>query len=214
MLSGLSARAQLHVAPLTLSKTSLSTTVCEPHDHLQQKQRPGDDFYTSHIGSQSEMTPPATPNGSQEDLGMDHQGPPVFYNFLRAFYPFNPTYAMTDTSITIPLSEGDVVLVHSIHTNGWADGTLLSTGARGWLPTNYCESYEPDEMRSLLNALLNFWDLLRSTSVNDSDLFGNQEFLKGILAGVRFMLVCDKDLAFYDLNSLTTLGPNKLFAYN
>lgn len=96
---------------------------------------------------------------------------------------------MADSTVTLPLNEGDVVLVHSIHTNGWADGTLLISGARGWLPTNYCESYDPEEMRNLLNALLNFWDLLRSTATNDQDIFGNQEFMKGIIAGVRYLLV-------------------------
>jgi hypothetical protein len=44
-------------------------------------------------------------------------------------------------------------------------------------------------MRSLLKALLNFWDLMRSTLVNDSEMFGNQEFMKGIIAGVRYLLV-------------------------
>lgn len=137
------------------------------------------------------MTPPATPNGSQEDLlAAVSPAPPVFHNFLRAFFQFQPTYTMSDSTVTLPLSEGDVVLVHSIHTNGWADGTLLVSGARGWLPTNYCEAYDPDEMRNLLKALLNFWDLLRSTAVNDSEIFGNQEFMKGIIAGVRYLLVC------------------------
>lgn len=95
---------------------------------------------------------------------------------------------MSDSTVTLPLNEGDVILVHSIHTNGWADGTLLLSGARGWLPTNYCESYDPEEMKNLLNALLNFWDLLRSTATNDQDIFGNQEFMKGIIAGVRYLL--------------------------
>ncbi|ROT40469.1 RasGEF domain-containing protein [Sodiomyces alkalinus F11] len=135
------------------------------------------------------MSSPATPNGSQQDLADEQpQAPPVFHNFLRAFYPFHPSYSVSDSSVTLPLSEGDVILVHSIHTNGWADGTLLLTGARGWLPTNYCEAYDPEEMRNLLKALLNFWDLLRSTSVNDSEIFGNQEFMKGIIAGVRCLL--------------------------
>jgi hypothetical protein len=134
------------------------------------------------------MTPPTTPNGSQEDLTPEPATPAVFHNFLRAFYSFHPTYAIADSSVTLPLDEGDVVLVHSIHTNGWADGTRLSSGARGWLPTNYCEPYEPDDLRSLLKALLNFWDLLRSTSVDDSEIFGNQEFMKGVIAGVRFLL--------------------------
>jgi hypothetical protein len=134
------------------------------------------------------MTPPATPNGSQEDCGAPAGGP-VFHNFLRAFYHFQPDYVTNDSTITLPLNEGDVVLVHSIHTNGWADGTLLADGSRGWLPTNYCEPYDPVEMRYLLKALLNFWDLMRSTSVSDSEMFGNQEFTKGIIAGVRCLLV-------------------------
>lgn len=137
----------------------------------------------------SQMTPPTTPTGSQENFTPEPAGPPIFHNFLRAFYPFNPGYTISDSSVTLSLEEGDVVLVHSVHTNGWADGTLLVSGARGWLPTNYCEAYEPDDMRSLLKALLNFWALLRSTSINDNKIFGNQEFMKGIIAGVRFLLV-------------------------
>ncbi|KAI9729883.1 MAG: hypothetical protein M1818_008323 [Claussenomyces sp. TS43310] len=137
----------------------------------------------------AQMTPPATPNGSQEDLEEHMDVPqPIFHNFLRAFYPFNPSYTISDSTVTLPLNEGDVILVHSIHTNGWADGTLLRSGARGWLPTNYCEPYDPESMRSLLKGLLNFWDLLRSGHTTDSELFGNQEFMRGLIAGVRHLL--------------------------
>ncbi|KAM0428964.1 hypothetical protein ACHAPT_006767 [Fusarium lateritium] len=178
MLSDQPMRASLQVAPLTIAKSRTDTS--------------GDASSTSEndtsLYSQSQMTPPATPNGSQEDLSPQYTPPPVFHNFLRAFYPFNPSYAMSDSSVTLPLNEGDVILVHSIHTNGWADGTLLVSGARGWLPTNYCEAYEPEDMCNLLKALLNFWDLLRSTTINDREMFGNQEFMKGIIAGVRFLL--------------------------
>ncbi|OAQ57676.2 ras guanine-nucleotide exchange protein [Pochonia chlamydosporia 170] len=79
-------------------------------------------------------------------------------------------------------------MVHTVHTNGWTDGTLLASGARGWIPTNYCQAYEPDDMRSLLEALLDLWHLLRSTSFNDRETFRNQEFTRGIIAGVRFLL--------------------------
>lgn len=178
MLSSQSIRASLEVAPLALGK---SFSKGSPYQNYQQPD--------ANNALQTEMTPPATPNGSQEDLVDEPEGPPIFHNFLRAFYPFHPTYAMSDSSITLPLDEGDVVLVHSIHTNGWADGTLLTSGARGWLPTNYCEAYEPEDMRNLLKALLNFWDLLRSSSVDDRETFGNQEFMKGIIAGVRYLLV-------------------------
>lgn len=124
---------------------------------------------------------------------------------------------MTDSAVTLPLNEGDVVLVHSIHTNGWADGTLLASGARGWLPTNYCYAYDPDEMRNLLKALLNFWDLLRSAAVDDDQIFGNQEFMKGIIAGVRYLLVCQRNvqgLRSHDdsgVGLIPLTGTNQLF---
>ncbi|KAK4163697.1 ras guanine nucleotide exchange factor domain-containing protein [Cladorrhinum sp. PSN259] len=175
MLNSQSVRSSLQVAPLAIQKT---------HEY-------GSSVADSDIYSQTQITPPATPNGSQEDLYVQPQivePPPAFHNFLRAFYPFQPEYVMQDSTVTLPLNEGDVVLVHSIHTNGWADGTLLVDGTRGWLPTNYCEAYDPEEMKSLLKALLNFWDLMRTTSGNDSEMFGNQEFMKGIIAGVRYLL--------------------------
>lgn len=180
-------RASLCVAPLGIPPSQVEDAA---NGSCNSSQQPVNIYLQSH------MTPPATPNGSQENLSPEaaHE-PPVFHNFLRAFIPFSPSCAMAESSVTLPLDEGDVVLVHSVHTNGWADGTLLATGARGWLPTNYCSAYEPDDMRSLLNALLNFWDLLRSTSVDDNEIFRNQEFMKGVIAGVRFLLVCLPRLA-------------------
>ncbi|KAH8204525.1 hypothetical protein TruAng_001299 [Truncatella angustata] len=177
MLDDQSMRSSLQVAPLAIHKNR-SESINEAQDGCQGADMCAD----SHI------TPPRTPSGSEEDVNAHSEAPvppPVFHNFLRAFYPFHPSYTTTDSTVTLPLNEGDVVLVHSIHTNGWADGTLLVSGARGWLPTNYCEAYDPEEMRNLLNALLNFWDLLRSTATNERDIFGNQEFMKGIIAGVR-----------------------------
>lgn len=186
MLSHPSARASLRIAPLALP-ASHAVSVSDATFH--QNQHTG----FSKLGRHSQMTPPETPHDFQGEESPESLPetlpPPIFHNFLRAFYPFHPSDAMSDSSVTLPLDEGDVVLIHSIHTNGWADGTLLATGDRGWLPTNYCEAYEPDDMRALLKALLNFWDLLRSTSVKDTEIFGSQEFMKGIIAGVRYLLV-------------------------
>ncbi|CZT09224.1 hypothetical protein WAI453_005667 [Rhynchosporium graminicola] len=178
-----SVRNSAQVAPLFSNKDSLrGSSVASRHSRNTSRSS----NKTGDSGSQAQMTPPATPNGSQEDLNRHME--PVFHPFLRAFYPFHPTYAVSDTTVTLPLNEGDVVLVHSIHTNGWADGTLLVSGARGWLPTNYCEAYDPDSLRNLLKALLNFWDLMRSGIISDSEVFGNQEFMRGIIAGVRYLL--------------------------
>ncbi|PHH64793.1 hypothetical protein CDD81_3859 [Ophiocordyceps australis] len=189
-----------HVAPLNIV----------PHNKSQSsQQQPQSRPQTSADGSwnslhtqdqdhnlfylQSQMTPPATPNGSQEDLMPDGddalaQESPVFHNFLRALYAFDPAQAAAESSVTLRIDVGDVVMVHSVHTNGWADGTRLATGARGWLPTNYCEPYEPEEMGNLLKALLDFWDLMRSNSVNDEEIFSSQDFIQGLIAGVRCFL--------------------------
>ncbi|KAK8862282.1 ras GEF [Apiospora arundinis] len=176
-------RSSLRVAPLAIQKTDLGSESESSQTADDASQASTNLYTTEHI------TPPSTPDGSEEDLDVQQNAArPVFHNFLRAFYPFHPNFAISDSTVTLPLNEGDVVLVHSIHTNGWADGTLLVSGARGWLPTNYCEAYDPEEMRNLLKALLNFWDLLRSTATSDGDIFGNQEFMKGIIAGVRFLL--------------------------
>lgn len=177
-------RSSVHVAPLHVHKGRYSAS--NNQSNYTNKPGGGSDRSGS-LHYQAQMTPPATPNGSQEALIQQPQ--PVFSNFLRAFYPFHPNYSTTDNTVTLPLNEGDVVLVHSIHVNGWADGTLLLSGARGWLPTNYCNPYEPEWMRNLLNALLNFSDLFSSGLVTAHEVIGNQEFMRGIIAGVRYLLV-------------------------
>lgn len=181
-------RGSVHVAPLYIYKDRSRDSSNDSNVNSEYTARSNNPAGSS--GYHTQMTPPATPNGSQEALVEPvESSPPVFHAFLRAFYHFHPTYAVSDSTVTLPLNEGDIILVHSIHTNGWADGTLLLSGARGWLPTNYCEAYEPEPMRSLLKALLNFWDLLRSGLSSDNEVFGNQEFMRGIIAGVRYLLV-------------------------
>jgi hypothetical protein len=117
----------------------------------------------------------------------------TFHNYLRAFYHFHPSSTVSsstdESSITVPINQGDVILVHSIHPNGWADGTLLVSGARGWLPTNYCEAYDPGFLRSLLNALTHLWDLVRSGENDNLIVFTRQDYVRGMIAGVRFFLV-------------------------
>jgi hypothetical protein len=136
-----------------------------------------------------QMTPSATPNGSEENLSQQIEAPhQVFHNYLRAFHSFHPTCSVSDTTVTLPLNQGDMILVHSIHTNGWADGTLLISGARGWLPRNYCKAYGPEPMRTLLKALQSFWDRLCSRNASDNEEGGN-EFMGGIIAGIRYLLV-------------------------
>lgn len=147
-----------------------------------------DDIHSQ--GKRFQMTPPLTPHDSMEEpkepAGTDRA---VFHNYLRAFYPFHPSGSVSPSTVTLPLDQGDIILVHSVHINGWADGTLLENGARGWLPTNYCEAYDQFPMRPLLKAMTDFWDIIRGGCGSDLKDFGNQDLMRGLVAGVRFLLV-------------------------
>ncbi|KAJ5570867.1 Guanine-nucleotide dissociation stimulator CDC25 [Penicillium sp. DV-2018c] len=171
-----------HIPPLKISKSNsnLHKSIDDP-THSQPR------FYSA-WGS-SEMTPPLTPHGTQETNMDQLEAPrPVFHNYLRAFYPFHPAGNVSPSTVTLPLDQGDIILVHSVHTNGWADGTLLDSGDRGWLPTNYCEAYDQLAMRPLLKALTDFWDIIRGGCGSSLKDFGNQDLMRGPIAGVRFLL--------------------------
>ena len=147
--------------------------------------------------SNGEMTPPLTPfelRRSTESKDKHNIWRRDFHTYLRAFYPYHPTGDENSTTVNLPLEFGDVILIHSVHTNGWADGTLLTTGARGWLPTNYCEPYASEPMRILLKALTNFWDLVRGTTRERLKGFRSQDYVRGLGAGVRYLLVCTRDI--------------------
>ncbi|KAL4929532.1 guanine nucleotide exchange factor [Aspergillus undulatus] len=164
---------QPHIAPLKIEKGGSNS-------------RPAlNRFYSN----DHQITPPTTPHTTQNTV-MDRSDSnrTVFHNYLRAFYPFHPTGDVSPSTVTLPLDQGDIVLVHSVHTNGWADGTLLDSGARGWLPTNYCEAYDQVPMRPLLKALTDFWDIIRGGCGSPLMDFGNQDLVRGLIAGVRVLL--------------------------
>ncbi|GAM38864.1 hypothetical protein TCE0_034f09941 [Talaromyces pinophilus] len=168
------------VAPLNIVKGRARPPV--PHLNFSSSSS------TATIGrTQGRMTPPTTPHAS-EDVVMSESvedDRPIFHNYLRAFYPFHPSGAVSPSTVTLPLNQGDIILVHSVHVNGWADGTLLETGDRGWLPTNYCEAYDQIPMRPLLKALTDFWDIIRGGCGTFLRDFGNQDLMRGLIAGEK-----------------------------
>lgn len=175
------------IAPLKIyknrSRSGTSTTVSSATVSLQDSSR---------AESRAEQfTPPQTPSASTEDLTLLPSSlEPQFHTYLRAFYPFHPACDDLTSTVTLPLNQGDLVLVHSIHVNGWADGTLLASGTRGWLPTNYCEAYHPQQMQRLMNALTTFYDVVKGCNEGASltPLY-NQDYMRGLIAGVRYLYV-------------------------
>lgn len=131
------------------------------------------------------MTPPLTPHDSE----MSFERHTDFPTYLRASYPYQPEEDQRPTTVTLPLNSGDVILIHSVHSNGWADGTLLVSGARGWLPTNYCEGYDSEPIRNLMKALTVFWDLVKGSNAVGFVVFRNSDYVRGLVAGVRCLLV-------------------------
>ncbi|KAE8358583.1 ras guanine nucleotide exchange factor domain-containing protein [Aspergillus caelatus] len=164
----------------------------KPHIAPLKIEKEISNFYPNRFYSTQhhQMTPPLTPSNTKKADSMEETETPraVFHNYLRAFYPFHPSGDVSPATVTLPLDQGDIILVHSVHTNGWADGTLLDTGARGWLPTNYCEAYDQLPMRPLLKALTDFWDIIQGGCGFPLREFCNQDTVKGLIAGVRFLL--------------------------
>lgn len=174
-------RPSIYVAPLQIVKSNSELTasgsdISSPKPGVQ-------------VHAEDQITPPLTPRDANQ-TGPEPNEPirPTFHHYLRSFYPFHPNSSVSASSVTLPLNAGNIILVHSIHTNGWADGTLLDTGARGWLPTNYCEGYEHIPMRPLLKALTDFWDVIQSRTDATLDSFHSQDYMRGLIAGVRFLL--------------------------
>ncbi|KAF3156486.1 hypothetical protein TWF225_002326 [Orbilia oligospora] len=113
--------------------------------------------------------------------------PTEYPAFMRAFYHFRPFQNADTATVTIALSPGDMIMVHNIHENGWADGTALASGSRGWLPTNFCAAYEVEEMQPLLRASIAVFEECRVAS-NASFVTASQTVVGDVVNGVRYLL--------------------------
>lgn len=182
----MSAHPSIYVAPLQISK-EMSRATSRASDRPDTSLSTVNDVYMPRQTGQ--YTPPLTPQDLEAIFGQHTE----FQTYLRAFYPYHPTCDDSSSTVTLPLNSGDVIFVHSVHTNGWADGTLLTSGARGWLPTNYCEPYDSEQknepIRSLLRALTVIWDLVKGSSIGGLRVFHNSDYVRGLVAGVRCLLV-------------------------
>lgn len=191
-------RASAVVAPLQIAKLPVDTPLQEQACFISAPATTSILSRSPSLRSRTQISPPLTPKRSREVLpgpvDAVEQEEPTFHSYLRAFHHFQPSSTVMsagdESSITIPIDLGDVILVHSIHPNGWADGTLLASGARGWLPTNYCEPYDHPSIRALLNALTQLWDLVRNAEHENIMAFARSDYVRAMIAGVRIFLVC------------------------
>lgn len=119
------------------------------------------------------------------------------YPFLRALHSFDATTLFSSTSDEDPSSvclsfvEAELVLLHSIHPSGWGDATILATGARGWIPTNYFTPYSEPKVVPVLSAVLNFVLAPKSQPLpkpKDTSYTFSPAAISAIVAGVRSLL--------------------------
>ena len=121
-------------------------------------------------------------------------GRPLNRKYLRAVHDYVPALkrfegTAGETSRTVPLRPGDLILVHLTHANGWADGTVLNSGIRGWLPTNYCDTFDHEHIRNLFHALTKFWGACISHEGTSPQDGPGEEMINPMIAGVRHLLV-------------------------
>lgn len=124
----------------------------------------------------------------------DRRQPEFGSPFLRALHPFDAS-SLTSTegenpaAICLSFQESEIVLLHTFHASGWGDATILSTGVRGWIPTNYFISYSEDKVVPLLSAVLGFSLNPKSVQVEgSSESTFSQTCVTNIVAGVRSLL--------------------------
>lgn len=188
-----SPHSSIYIAPLRIEKAKPKRTSSSSSRKSRPRSQPHSRSHSlgahSHSSSHQQITPPPTPSTSQDSLATDPEPEYAsdFKPFLRAFYEFHPNFSADSGTVTLPLNAGDVILVHSIHTNGWADGTMLSSGARGWLPTNYCDEFDPFQLRPLLKACTTLFDKFRGGSTGGYR--ASQVAVTHIIGGVRHLLV-------------------------
>ena len=181
----------IFVAPLHIQKGTLQV---KNRNLFNLSMSAGSEHATT--DSNGEMTPPLTPHTPHTPHDPQCGSPsreniwrPEFHTYLRASFTYQPPCDENSSTVTLPFELGDIIFIHSVHMNGWADGTLLTSGTRGWLPTNYCEPYGNEPIRILLKALTHFWDLVRGTTRERLESFKSQDYIRGMGAGVRYLLV-------------------------
>lgn len=130
---------------------------------------------TTNLPQRMERTPPPSPNITKDRAKANR--------FLRVVHPYQPKQPTSPSTVCLNLHGGEVILMHTIHTTGWVDGTALDSGQRGWVPINYCSVYEDEGIRPLLQAVVNLCNCIR-----DGVLQGHHSQVAAVVAAIRTFL--------------------------
>lgn len=174
------------------SESPPSTNGTQPQKDDSQDNR---DINESNDGDDNDNTP------SRFLESLSGAQPATGYPFLRALHSFDSTSLSAEVvdpeedpaSICLSFQESEIVLLHSIHPSGWGDATILSTGVRGWIPTNYFTPYTEPKVTHLLTAVLGFVlnpksQPLTKTTDSEVQFSFSQSSITSIVAGVRSLL--------------------------
>ncbi|KAK9456424.1 ras guanine nucleotide exchange factor domain-containing protein [Dipodascopsis uninucleata] len=121
-----------------------------------------------------------------------------FHPLLRSLSDFCPkslpdydTAAKNDEVIVfLQFSADDIFLVFQVDESGWVKSVLLSSGEEGWIPANYCESYDRIELRPLVVAALN----AEANTKSDQEK-SYQIVMTNIVSGVKALLGSTQSLS-------------------
>ena len=179
-----------HISLSTMESPTRTSAYIAPLQITKGRIRVNDVSDTSRRSLHSQATVQSLqhPGFSGDDSGSVLQRG-QFHIYLRAVYSFCPDQEETAATSMLQLHKGEIVLVHQKTPEGWVDGTLLSTAARGWLPSNYCQSFDQEPIGVLMRALTQFWDATKGSSRGNMVLAHNQDFVRGLVSGVRWLLV-------------------------
>ncbi|KAK8215200.1 Ras guanine nucleotide exchange factor bud5 [Zalaria obscura] len=142
--------------------------------------------------------PAQTPRGLAVTAGgRSKSTPPLYRKYLRASHDYvpdqTPSFGISGgSSVTVELKKGDIILVHLTHANGWADGTVLTTGARAHAGMRRTRK----SMLSDLSSLIKFQERIQEKVVD----LNTAESLEGVLEGylTKVFKVVNRAIIFLD----------------
>lgn len=111
------------------------------------------------------------------------------YPFLRAVHAFDARSLETHDkdSVCLSFKQTDCILLHGMDVSGWGDATLLHTGERGWVPTNFFQPFQDPEANALLVAVQKFATNPKCHPTKNGHTF-SQNSVNSVIAGVRALL--------------------------